>query len=185
MRAVPWMPMWVPSSRSQSARAARAWCECREVLLAAAAACATARSGCEHGSGLLSLNACIWAPWHPAAALPLSWLGCCPHMMVACPPPAWLCRFECKSDGQYFMVQHVALEPTSGDVEDSAYTGPVRTSLERTRMATSPQPSALSCWLPTAACPSSHPSEAAGKGYPICVALMVMVVPCAGVRGVG
>lgn len=35
-------------------------------------------------------------------------------------------RFECKSDGQYFVVQHVALEPTSGDVEESAYTGPVR-----------------------------------------------------------
>lgn len=39
-------------------------------------------------------------------------------------------RFECKSDGQYFVVQHVALEPTSGDVEESAYTGPVRLAEE-------------------------------------------------------
>lgn len=36
------------------------------------------------------------------------------------------CSFECKSDGQYFQVLHASLEPASGDVPDSAYTGPVR-----------------------------------------------------------
>lgn len=38
--------------------------------------------------------------------------------------------FECKSDGQYFAVQHVSLEPANGDVEDSAYTGPVYEELD-------------------------------------------------------
>jgi hypothetical protein len=35
------------------------------------------------------------------------------------------CSFECKSDGQYFSVQHVSLEPVEDDMEDSAYSGPV------------------------------------------------------------
>lgn len=35
------------------------------------------------------------------------------------------CRFECKSDGQYLEVLHASLEPADGEVEDSAYTGPV------------------------------------------------------------
>ena len=34
--------------------------------------------------------------------------------------------FECKSDGQYFAVSHAGLEPADGELEDSAYTGPVR-----------------------------------------------------------
>ena len=38
--------------------------------------------------------------------------------------------FECKSDGSYLEVQHVAVEPTSGDVADSAYTGPVFEELD-------------------------------------------------------
>ncbi|PSC74310.1 mitochondrial glyco [Micractinium conductrix] len=38
--------------------------------------------------------------------------------------------FECKSDGQYFAVQHVALEPAGDDIEESAYTGPVYDELD-------------------------------------------------------
>lgn len=37
--------------------------------------------------------------------------------------------FECSSDGTYLEVLHVALEPASGEYEDSVYTGPVRASL--------------------------------------------------------
>lgn len=46
------------------------------------------------------------------------------HAAHATPNPG--CSFECKSDGQYFAVQHVALEPAGDDIEESAYTGPVR-----------------------------------------------------------
>lgn len=38
--------------------------------------------------------------------------------------------FECKSDGSYLSIMHVAVEPASGDMEDSAYTGPVFEELD-------------------------------------------------------
>lgn len=38
--------------------------------------------------------------------------------------------FECKSDGQYLEVLHASLEPAEGEVEDSAYTGPVYEELD-------------------------------------------------------
>ncbi|KAI3424056.1 hypothetical protein D9Q98_009419 [Chlorella vulgaris] len=38
--------------------------------------------------------------------------------------------FECKSDGQYFSVQHVSLEPAEDDMEDSAYSGPAYEELD-------------------------------------------------------
>ncbi|KAL4427157.1 hypothetical protein ABPG77_001161 [Micractinium sp. CCAP 211/92] len=38
--------------------------------------------------------------------------------------------FECKSDGQYLEVLHASLEPADGEVEDSAYTGPVYEELD-------------------------------------------------------
>jgi hypothetical protein len=36
-----------------------------------------------------------------------------------------LCRFECRSDGSYIEIQHVSLEKTGQEAEDSEYTGPV------------------------------------------------------------
>lgn len=38
--------------------------------------------------------------------------------------------FECKSDGSYLSILHVAIEPANEDVEDSAYTGPVYDELD-------------------------------------------------------
>lgn len=39
--------------------------------------------------------------------------------------------FECKSDGQYFVVNHASLEPAGGEeASDSAYTGPVYEELD-------------------------------------------------------
>lgn len=38
--------------------------------------------------------------------------------------------FECKSDGQYFSVLHVSLEPAGGEEEESAYSGPVYEELD-------------------------------------------------------
>lgn len=38
--------------------------------------------------------------------------------------------FECKSDGTYLQVLHVSLEPASGEIDDSAYTGPVYEELD-------------------------------------------------------
>ena len=34
--------------------------------------------------------------------------------------------FQCSSDGSYLEVQDVSLEPVSGDLQGSLYTGPVR-----------------------------------------------------------
>lgn len=36
-----------------------------------------------------------------------------------------MCRFECRSDGSYVQIEHVSLEPVSGDVDDDHYGGPV------------------------------------------------------------
>ena len=38
--------------------------------------------------------------------------------------------FECKSDGSYLSITHVAIEPTTGQMEDSAYLGPVFDELD-------------------------------------------------------
>lgn len=38
--------------------------------------------------------------------------------------------FECKSDGSYVQILHLAIEPADGDVDDSAYTGPVFEELD-------------------------------------------------------
>lgn len=38
-----------------------------------------------------------------------------------------ICRFECKSDGNYLDIMHISLEKTDEDPEESAYTGPVST----------------------------------------------------------
>ena len=38
--------------------------------------------------------------------------------------------FECKSDGTYLSVMHASFEPTDGEIEDSAYTGPVYEELD-------------------------------------------------------
>jgi hypothetical protein len=38
--------------------------------------------------------------------------------------------FECKSDGSYLSIMHVALEPANGEMEESAYTGPVFDELD-------------------------------------------------------
>ena len=38
--------------------------------------------------------------------------------------------FECKSDGSYLTIMHVAVEPANGEMEDSAYTGPVFEELD-------------------------------------------------------
>lgn len=38
--------------------------------------------------------------------------------------------FECKSDGSYLSIMHVAVEPANGEMEDSAYTGPVFEELD-------------------------------------------------------
>ena len=37
----------------------------------------------------------------------------------------YACRFECQSDGSYLQILHVSLEPTSEDVDDDFYDGPV------------------------------------------------------------
>ena len=75
------------------------------------------------------------APHEPASlAGPLhaERLPACTGIVVgpsASPPVHSLppCRsFECKSDGQYFVVNHASLEPAGGEeASDSAYTGPV------------------------------------------------------------
>ena len=36
-----------------------------------------------------------------------------------------VCSFECKSDGTYLDINHISLEKTDEDPEESAYTGPV------------------------------------------------------------
>ena len=41
-----------------------------------------------------------------------------------------VCRFECKSDGQYLGIEHVSLENSGEEPEDSDYTGPVRWGLQ-------------------------------------------------------
>lgn len=38
--------------------------------------------------------------------------------------------FECKSDGQYFVVQHASVEPAGQELEESAYTGPAYEELD-------------------------------------------------------
>lgn len=37
----------------------------------------------------------------------------------------FVCSFECKSDGTYLDINHISLEKTDEDPEESAYTGPV------------------------------------------------------------
>jgi hypothetical protein len=58
----------------------------------------------------------------------------CPPLSASHPPSHTssrpVPRFECKSDGEYFTVLHASLEPADGDVEDSAYTGPVYEELD-------------------------------------------------------
>lgn len=128
-----WMPTWAPSSPSPSARAARALCECYS---SGGAQLPRHEKQAAHGFTLksqpLGCGVCM-----PAVARRLAEVGglfSSPLLQLCwsdCVIPYHLSRrFECKSDGQYFVVQHVALEPTSGDVEESAYTGPVRLAEE-------------------------------------------------------
>lgn len=44
------------------------------------------------------------------------------HAMTAAPG---VCSFECKSDGTYLDINHISLEKTNEDPEESQYTGPV------------------------------------------------------------
>ncbi len=40
------------------------------------------------------------------------------------------CRFECRSDGDYFVIEHVAFARNTDSIDDdSEYEGPVRVSL--------------------------------------------------------
>lgn len=78
----------------------------------------------------LPRSSCLWtrpaACRAPACDRPCRCLLASFAFLTTFHSPTFPFRFECKSDGQYFAVQHVSLEPANGDVEDSAYTGPAR-----------------------------------------------------------
>jgi hypothetical protein len=164
MRAAPWMPMWAPSSPPPSPRGTPALCEwaawvwCgRGGKAAWCERCSRVQSGA-HRMATAPLDPAS-QPGRPAPVHAVQLRACTGNLFTPstsatgehCPPAR---SFECKSDGQYFVVNHASLEPAGGEeASDSTYTGPVSEppSQQAGRRAARLPPSASSAASPNCA----------------------------------